>query len=185
MIVEHGYHQDFAADVNGNIEKAFQNMRRIMGITDVTPLPEPVPGGEYYEPEVGEVVRFLGGGVFRTANATTSTVQRGASLCKVTQEYNGKHPYHLISTDGGGVYGWVDAANIARTAVAAQPKMGVGAKVQCNNTPLYSNSYAYAVAKRTVTGTFTVTRYIEGRAHGVMLNDGLGWVSEQDVTVIG
>lgn len=39
---------------------------------------------------------------------------KGASRCKVTQTNNGKHPYHLISEDGKGVYGWVDAANVTR-----------------------------------------------------------------------
>ncbi len=33
---------------------------------------------------------------------------------KVTITHNGKHPYHHVSEDGKGVYGWVDSANVSK-----------------------------------------------------------------------
>jgi hypothetical protein len=33
---------------------------------------------------------------------------------------------------------------------------------------------------KTVSGTYTVSRVLEGRSHGVLLNDGLGWVRAED-----
>ena len=67
---------------------------------------------------VGEMVQFAGGPVYTSANAATSATTKGASRCKITQKYNGKHPYHLISQDGKGVYGWVDASSIGGTSAA-------------------------------------------------------------------
>jgi hypothetical protein len=51
--------------------------------------------------------------VYLSSNATKAAATKGESRCKVTKTYNGKHPYHLISQDGMGVYGWVDSADIA------------------------------------------------------------------------
>jgi len=99
--------------------------------------------------------------------------------------YNGKHPVHLVSTDGGGVYGWVDLVNIDKATAQKPLELRVGARVRCNKTPLYNNSYGYAPVQQYITGDYTATRIIEGRAHGVMLNDVLGWVSPQDITVVG
>lgn len=64
--------------------------------------------------KVGDTVQFTGGAVYASASAATAAHTRPASRCRVTQAYNGKHPYHLISEDGKSVYGWVDAANITK-----------------------------------------------------------------------
>ena len=64
--------------------------------------------------EIGISVTFIGGGVFvssmaKSASKTKDTVSR----CRVTAATPGsKHPYHLISQDGKGVYGWVDKENV-------------------------------------------------------------------------
>ena len=61
----------------------------------------------------GQTVRFLGGSVYDAANATTPSAVKGESICTVTYRLEGKlHGYHIVSTDGKGVYGWVDAVNI-------------------------------------------------------------------------
>jgi hypothetical protein len=83
-------------------------------LDSITPAPVPAPSTTPATGvEAGDVVQFTGGPVYSSSNAANATVTRGASRCKVTQTYNGKRPYHLISEDGKGVYGWVDAANIA------------------------------------------------------------------------
>lgn len=62
---------------------------------------------------LGDIVQFAGGNVYASANTAKATSTKSPSKCKVTQTYNGSHPYHLISEDGGGVYGWVDTANVS------------------------------------------------------------------------
>ena len=64
---------------------------------------------------VGSIVVFKGGAVYVSSDAKKKAATRNRSTCKVTK-INTKswavHQYHLISTDGGKVYGWVDKANI-------------------------------------------------------------------------
>lgn len=70
------------------------------------------------EIKVGDKVVFTGGGVYRSSDAKKPTVTRKRSTCKVTiisKKSYSVHQYHLISSDGGGVYGWVDKANIEGT----------------------------------------------------------------------
>lgn len=76
--------------------------------------PAPAPSGGNTAIKVGDIVQFKGGGVYVSADAPTASVTRGASRCKVTITHNGKHPYHLISEDGKGIYGWVDSANVTK-----------------------------------------------------------------------
>ncbi|KAA3385217.1 LysM peptidoglycan-binding domain-containing protein, partial [Akkermansia muciniphila] len=68
-------------------------------------------------------------------------------------------------------------------APAPAPTMRVGAQVQYSG-PLYTDSYGGGKGK-TVSGTYTVSRVIEGRKCGVLLNGGLGWVSAGSCTVVG
>lgn len=65
--------------------------------------------------KVGAKVVFKGGGVYYSSDAKKPRAKRGRSVCKITIISNKSysiHKYHLISTDGKGVYGWVDKANI-------------------------------------------------------------------------
>lgn len=62
--------------------------------------------------KVGDIVNFTGGPVYKSSDASTASVTRGASKCKITATYKGKHPYHCISEDDKDVYGWVDASAI-------------------------------------------------------------------------
>ena len=64
---------------------------------------------------VGSIVVFKGGSVYVSSDATKAAANRGRSTCKITiinKRSWSKHSYHLISTDGGRVYGWVDKSNI-------------------------------------------------------------------------
>ena len=72
---------------------------------------------------------------------------------------------------------------LAGTAPAPAPKpLVVGCKVQYSGR-LYASSTGDNPGK-TVSGTYTVTRIIDGRSHGVLLNNGLGWVAKGDCKVI-
>lgn len=79
---------------------------------------------------VGSVVVFKGGPVYRSSDAKKKAATRDRSTCKVTQiskKSYSIHPYHLISKDGGKVYGWVDRKNIEgaqRTGTAGATNAG-------------------------------------------------------------
>lgn len=65
--------------------------------------------------KVGSVVVFKGGSVYASSDAKKAAATRSRSTCKVTKITTASwavHKYHLISTDGKKVYGWVDLANI-------------------------------------------------------------------------
>jgi LysM repeat protein len=67
------------------------------------------------EIKVGSIVLFKGGSVYVASDAKKAAATRGRSTCKVTKIGTASwsvHKYHLISTDGGMVYGWVDRSNI-------------------------------------------------------------------------
>jgi hypothetical protein len=67
------------------------------------------------EIKVGSICVFKGGSVYVSSDATKAAATRGRSTCKCTiinKAGWAKHQYHLISTDGKKVYGWVDYANI-------------------------------------------------------------------------
>lgn len=64
---------------------------------------------------VGDTVVFKGGPVYVSSDAKKAAATRGRSTCKVTiinTRSWSVHDYHLISKDGGKVYGWVDRDNI-------------------------------------------------------------------------
>lgn len=62
----------------------------------------------------GDVVTFIGGKVYKSSTEKKYTTQKNVkSKCKVTSiNLAGTHPYHLISQDGKGIYGWVDKENV-------------------------------------------------------------------------
>ncbi|MGI6014368.1 MAG: FimV family protein [Oscillospiraceae bacterium] len=93
--------------------------------------------------EVGSVVIFKGGPVYVSSDATNAAANRNRSTCKVTiisAESWSVHKYHLISTDGGGVYGWVDYANIEgaeETGTNGKTNAGTQQVQQGNGTAVY------------------------------------------------
>ncbi len=74
---------------------------------------------ENIEIKVGDKVVFKGGPVYKSSDAKKAAANRNRSTCKVTiinTRSWSVHSYHLISEDGGKVYGWVDKKNIEGTA---------------------------------------------------------------------
>lgn len=82
------------------------------------------------ELKVGATVVFKGGSVYTSSDASKAAATRGRSTCKITKINDkswSKHDYHLISEDGGKVYGWVDKSNIegvASTSTASKANAG-------------------------------------------------------------
>ena len=106
---------------------------------------------------VGSIVQFTGGKVYASSTATQEASRRNASRCKVTATAPGaKHPFHCISQDGKGVYGWVDAEEVgADSGSTAKPEnlYAKGRAVRLNNTALYGSASSKTAAGRK-TGTF-------------------------------
>ncbi len=117
----------------------------------VNPSPtKPSTGGKI---EKGDIVHFAGGKVYASSIATAAASTRGASKCKVTATAPGaKHPYHCISEDGKGVYGWVDAAAVGGT-VKPEKSYAKGRAIRLSNTVLYGSASAKTAAGRK-TGTY-------------------------------
>lgn len=79
----------------------------------------------------GDTVTFTGGGVYKSSTAESATTQKNVtSTCEVTAvNAKGTHPYHLVSKDGKGVYGWVNADSVKGESAATQGSTG-GYKVK-------------------------------------------------------
>ena len=96
--------------------------------------PKPSGGGKI---DTGDIVQFAGGKVYGSSTATAAASTRGASKCKVTATApDARHPYHLISQDGKGVYGWVDAAAVGAASGTAK-SVEVGCQVTINKGAVY------------------------------------------------
>lgn len=93
--------------------------------------------------EVGAIVVFTGGPVYVSSDATKAAANRGRSTCKITIINNRSwslHDYHLISTDGGRVYGWVDESNIEATGTMGTSGVSNGGTQQVKDkTPALKN----------------------------------------------
>ncbi|RKI39995.1 hypothetical protein D7V86_12250 [bacterium D16-51] len=142
--------------------------------------------------EIGISVTFIGGGVFvssmaKSASKTKDTVSR----CRVTAANPGsKHPYHLISQDGKGVYGWVDMESIKELATTADndPKtVSCGDRLTFTGGPVYKSSTAkQASTTKDVVSTCKVTAINAKGAHPYhcISQDGkgvYGWVDKENV----
>lgn len=118
------------------------------------PKPKPDIAGKI---ETGDIVQFTGGSVYSSSSAVSAASTRSASRCKVTNTAVGaKHPYHCISQDGKGVYGWVDAAAVGvASGSTAKPEnlYAKGRAVRLDNAALYGSASAKTAAGRK-TGTF-------------------------------
>ena len=122
--------------------------------------------------KVGDVVQFTGGAVYRAANAPTAAHTRTASRCKVTVLSNGaKYPLHIVSEDGGGVHGWVAAANVKAAEYRVMVSRGTSYRTGAGNN--------FPVAG-TITdgGVFTIAEEQNGWGR---LVSGAGWLKLSSV----
>lgn len=64
---------------------------------------------------VGDIVIFKGGHVYYGSQSTYPANTKSESRCKVTYTArNAAHPYHIVSLDGKGVYGWVNVKDLEK-----------------------------------------------------------------------
>lgn len=142
FMIENGFHdnrEDEAilkqdAKLKAIAEAQAQVVCRYLGIVY---KPEEAPKPAVAKPATpdtikgGDIVTFIGGPIFSASTDKTPANNKGKSRCKVTGVAAGApHPYHLISEDAGGVYGWVNANciagatsnTVAKPAAPAKPK---------------------------------------------------------------
>lgn len=142
--------------------------------------------------ETGVSVTFIGGGVFVSSTAkSASTTKDTTSKCRVTAVNPGStHPYHLISQDGKGVYGWVNVESIKELATTADndPKtVSCGDRLTFTGGPVYKSSTAkQASTVKDVVSTCKATAINPGSVHPYHLisQDGkgiYGWVDKENV----
>lgn len=122
------------------------------------------------EPEVGDIVNFAGGNVYRSSNAKEPSGKANASLAKVTLKAAGApHPYHLraVDRDGNfvsGVYGWTDGA--AKKPQNTEISVGDTVEISRSAERYYSggvkipdwvkNDYYHVVSQKTFRGSKVV-----------------------------
>lgn len=142
--------------------------------------------------KIGDNATFIGGGVFVSSTAKSASKEKDVtSKCLVTAENPGSaHPYHLISQDGKGVYGWVDVESIKELATAADDDLKMvccGDRLIFMGGPVYKSSTAkQASTIKNVISTCRVTAINTKGAHPYHLisQDGkgiYGWADKEDV----
>ena len=128
-----------------------------LGVDYKDPQPAPTKPSTGGKIEKGDIVHFAGGKVYASSTATAATSTRGASKCKVTATAPGaKHPFHCISEDGKGVYGWVDAAAVGAASSgnpAPADPYAAGRKIALKEAPLYASATTGQVSSR-ISGSY-------------------------------
>ena len=111
---------------------------------------------------VGSIVVFKGGAVYVSSDAKKAAATRGRGTCectKISTKSWSVHQYHLISTDGGKVYGWVDKANIEgakQTGTSGTTNAGTQQVTTGSGSAVYHNvkkgDTVYALVNKYKTG---------------------------------
>lgn len=100
-------------------------------------------GGDKPDPEedkmlpLGSIVRFSGGKQYPASNSDIG-YPAGAGIVRISNRARGTlHPYHVISEDESGVYGWVDSDTLTSLDGEGE-KFKAGEKIILNDAPLYA-----------------------------------------------
>ena len=141
-------------------------------------VPKPQSDGERddaavqnVEIKVGSLVVFKGGPVYVSSDAKKAAATRSRSTCKCTiisTRAWSIHQYHLISTDGGRVYGWVDKENIEGTK-ATSTSGTTNAGTQQVTTG--SGKTVYHTVKKGDTVWALVNKYKAGKSVSWVINN--------------
>lgn len=110
------------------------------------PAPTPTPATPPQNSlkfKVGDVVKFAGGKQ-HSASVGSAGYDANASVVKITIVAAGaNHPYHAVSQDGSGVYGWVDADKLSAISASGNAdKYAAGAQFTLKDTNLYAGAGA-------------------------------------------
>lgn len=158
----------------------------------VTPNPKPASSIDNTKIKIGDIVQFKGGNVYGSSDIATATVVKGKSRCKITNvSENGKHPYHLISEDKEGVYGWVNSKDVEENDAVKEDKtekFEIGDVVKFLGGNQYQASQAetpYGVSASIV----KITNIAENTSHPyhvISTDDGsvYGWVDRDKLETI-
>ena len=87
------------------------------------------------------------------------------------------HAVEATAEGGAASSGGAGSGSSGSGSGSAAPALKVG------SGRLYATS-AGGGAGATVSGTYTVSRVLEGKSHGVLLDGGLGWVRAEDCVVV-
>lgn len=128
---------------------------------------------------VGQEVRLKEGVAAFADGASVASFIKDTLL--YVREINGDKALVSTSPVGDAYTGWFWQSDL-RPAESA-PNLRVGAQVRYRGR-LYASSTGNGPGL-TVDGTFTVSRILPDRITGVLLNDGLGWVSANALSVVG
>lgn len=123
--------------------------------------------------KVGDVVVFKGGNVYKSSDAKEAAATRGRSTCEVTiisKASYSVHQYHLISKDGGKVYGWVDFKDIEGKA-AASTSGKTNAGTQQTKTSTKKSKAVYHKVKKGDTVYALVNKYKTGKSVSWVINN--------------
>ncbi|MDE7281302.1 MAG: hypothetical protein K2N36_06150, partial [Ruminiclostridium sp.] len=114
---------------------------------------EPKPEPEKWLP-VGDVVDFSGGKQYGASNSDIGYPAR-AGIVKISiRAKNSLHPYHVISEDDSGVYGWVDKDTLApRDDVDHDHELRAGRRILLKDAELYAAAGEKRAVRR-ISGTF-------------------------------
>ena len=205
MLMEYGFHtnpRDAAFLTNddnlrrlaaGQAEVIAAYFRANAGATPATPpTPPPTPATPPPTPptapattagvKVGDVVQFTGGGVYVSSRAATPAHSRGRSRCNVTQiAANAPRPFHLISTDGAGVHGWVAAIDVTPINATPAPFAEYRVRVQGGTTVRTGAGASFPTAQTIPAGGGVYTIVEESNGFG-RLKSGAGWLSLASTT---
>lgn len=120
---------------------------------DTKPLPQPKPDEGKMLP-IGASVNFSGGRQYGASNSDIGYPAK-AGVVKISIRADGTlHPYHVISEDGSGVYGWVDADTLSpRSGGNDVDRYRAGEKILLKNAELYGAAEKSA-ASRKISGSF-------------------------------
>ena len=117
------------------------------------PAPAPAPTAPQYPNglkfKVGDVVKY-GGGKQYVSSTSDAGYTAKAGIIEITLTAEGtKHPYHAVSKDKSGVYGWVDADKLTSAEITAEkpetPTAKIylaGDKITLTNVSLYAGAGA-------------------------------------------
>ena len=149
--------KSFDANLGAYAEAIAKGVCAALGVNYTEPPGQPSKPSAGGAIKVGDIVQFAGGKVYASSTATAAASTRGASRCKVTVTAPGaKHPFHCISEDGKGVYGWIDAAAVGAASSgnpAPADPYAAGRKIALKEAPLYASATTDQVSSR-ISGSY-------------------------------
>lgn len=119
----------------------------------VDPEPKPDPEEEKWLP-VGDVVNFSGGKQYGASNSDIGYPARAGVVKISIRAKNSLHPYHVISEDDSGVYGWVNKDTLSpRDGEDHDDEFRAGRKIILKDADLYAAAGEKRAVRR-ISGTF-------------------------------